>query len=146
MTIYPCKTQSTKCVPWPNKHFGDCKCHNNFQTVTSAHPCLYTAQLTNKLHIHIYHKKDLYMVWYKLRHPNSCCFAGEGYVSYLCFKRLYFRYFKLSETSWYVLEEEFLQLWLFNTLLTVRFLDFPVDVIMPGEKKGENYSVVILKI
>jgi len=33
------------------------------------------------------------------------------------------------------LEEEFLQLWLFCTLLTVRFLTFPIDVIMPGDKK-----------
>lgn len=33
------------------------------------------------------------------------------------------------------LEEKFLQLWLFRTLLTVGFLAFLTDVIMPGEKK-----------
>lgn len=33
------------------------------------------------------------------------------------------------------LEEEFLQLWLFSTLLTDGFPAFPIDVIMPGEKK-----------
>lgn len=35
----------------------------------------------------------------------------------------------------YGLEEEFLQLCLFSTLLTVRFPAFPIDVIMPGEEK-----------
>lgn len=33
------------------------------------------------------------------------------------------------------LEEEFLQLWLISTLLTVGFLACPIDVLKPGEKK-----------
>lgn len=83
------------------QRFGGCLCHSNSQTVAFAHPCLYTVEFTNELHIHIYRKKRFW-IWsncYELRHPNSCCFAGEGYVSYSCFKRIHFRHFKQSETS-----------------------------------------------
>lgn len=88
---------------------------------------------TSYIYTYIIEKFCIWSNCYKLRHPNSCCFAGEGYVS--VFPKDIFYVF---QTKWDItrcgLEEEFLQLWLFTTL-TVGFLALPIDVVMPGEKK-----------
>lgn len=37
---------------------------------------------TSYIYTYIIKKFCIWSNCYKLRHPNSCCFAGEGYVSY----------------------------------------------------------------